>query len=133
MLTKTNIKTKLLNHSVYERDTDDSSPEDEPEERYSVDEGEGFNFTVKEMFDDISTLYSLCAESMKNKYLSTLMCVTLRHLGYSRRQGDSLVSNVGEMTARTYHKHSLTFLNNDIDEFCANERGGKQSASFYDL
>jgi hypothetical protein len=86
---------------VYERDTDDSPPEDEPEERYNADEGEGFDLTVKEMLDDISNLYSLRAESVNNKYLSTLMYVTLRHVGYSWRQVDSFLSSVGEMTART--------------------------------
>jgi hypothetical protein len=90
---------------VYERDNVDSPPENEPEEWYNADEGEGFDFTVKEMLDDISSFYSLCADSVNNKYLCTLMYVTLRHLGYSRRQGDPLVSNIGEITARTCHKH----------------------------
>jgi hypothetical protein len=126
-------KTKLRTHSVSERDANDSPPEDELEERYTADEGERFDFSAKEMLDDISTLYSLCAESVNNKYLSTLMYVTLRHLGCPWRHVDSFLSTVGGMTAETCHKHSQTFLNKDIDEFCADGRGGRQTASFYDL
>ncbi|CAF1691705.1 unnamed protein product, partial [Adineta ricciae] len=41
--------------------------------------------------------------------------------------------NIGAMTAETCHKHSQCFLNEDIDQFCTDGRGGKQSASLYDL
>lgn len=126
-------KTELRTYPVSEKDIDDSQSEEDLEEQYSAVEGAGFDFSAKEMLDDISALYSLCAESVNNKYLSTLMYVTLRHLGCSWRDVDSFLSTVGAMTAETCHKHSQTFLTKDIDDFCADGRGGKQIASFYDL
>lgn len=126
----TNLKLKL---SLYEKYNDDSPSEDEPEQLYSADEGINFDFTAKEMLENVGVLYSLCADYVNNKYLSTLMYMALRHLGYSWRDVDSFLSTVGGMTAETCHKHSQIFLNKDIDEFCADERGGKQRASFYDL
>ena len=130
---RTNLKTKFFTDALASRNTEDSPAEEEPEEENNTDEGDKYDFSAKEMLNDISILYSLCAESVNNKYLSTLMYVSLRHLGHAWREVDSFLSAVGGMTSKTCHKHSMTFLNSDIDEFCVDERGGKQSASFYDV
>jgi hypothetical protein len=128
-----NPKTKLSFNAVPEKNNDDSPPEDEPELLYSADEGEHFDFTAGEMLENIGGLYSLCADFVSDKYLSTLIYVALRHFGYSWRDVDSFLCTVGGMTAETCQKHSQIFLNKDIDVFCADGRGGKQCASFYDL
>ena len=130
---KTNMKLKPPSNSLFATSNDDSTFEDEPEQLYSSEEGKTFDFTPKEMLDNIAVLYTLCAETVDNKYLSTLLYITLRHLGYSWRDVDSFLGTIGAMTAKTCHNHSKTFLSEDIDHFCAEERGGKQRASFYDL
>ena len=130
---KINPKLKSSSNSIFEINNDDYLPEGEPEQLDDSDEELSFDFTAKEMLDHISVLYALCAESVNNKYLSTLMYVTLRHFGYSWRDVDFFLSNIGAMTAETCHRHSQTFLNEDIDHFCVDGRGGKQATSFYDL
>jgi hypothetical protein len=128
-----NLKVKFTTNRVSEENNDDSPSEDEAEQPYGRDVRESVDFVAKEMLENISVLYTLCAESVSNKYLSTLMYITLRHFGYSWRDVDLFLGAVGGMTAETCHKHSQTFLNKDIDDFCCEGRGGKQSASFYDL
>ena len=130
---KVNPNLKPSSNSFFDEKNDDHVSKEEPEQLYDSNDGKSFDFTAKEMIDNISVLFALCAESVNTKYLSTLMYLTLRHLDYSWRHVDSFLKNIGAMTAQTCHKYSQCFLNEDIDQFCTHERGGKQCASFYDL
>ena len=68
----TNLKIKLTLNSSAEKERNDCPSEDEPELLYSADEWKNFDFTAKEMLENISTLYTLCAESVSQRYFETV-------------------------------------------------------------
>ena len=58
--------------------------------------------------------------------------MTLRRFGHSWRDIDVYLCEIGAMTSKTAHKWSNIFIDEDLDAFTAEERGGTQTDSFWD-
>ena len=125
-----NLRRKLSSEMFKEKKQDESSTDDE--EQYDVDQYKTFDFTNKEMLHHISDIYSLCKETCNPKYLSVLLYMSCRHVGFSWRQTDDFLKNIGAMSIVSSHYHSQTFLNEDLSYFKLDGRGGKRGSDFWD-
>ena len=54
------------------------------------------------------------------------------YFGVFWRKVDSLLKQIGSLSAETSNKWSEIFIGQDLDDFLENNRGGKRSQSFYD-
>ena len=58
--------------------------------------------------------------------------MALRPFGHSWRDFDQFLNAICSMTAKSAHKWGYILVNQDLDEFSIDERGGKQNDSFWD-
>ncbi|CAF1192586.1 unnamed protein product [Didymodactylos carnosus] len=91
-----NLKTKFSTESLTKTKPESSSGDDE-----EVLKGESFEFSAKEMIDNVGDLFALCAKIVNIRHLSTLMYITLRHLKFTYKDDESLLNSIGAMTAQS--------------------------------
>ncbi|CAF1017857.1 unnamed protein product [Didymodactylos carnosus] len=107
-----------------------SGEEDEYRDDQSVRE---IDFSTTEMTQNVGDIMKLCQETCNIRYLSTLLYMSLRHFNIPTTALDVFMSSIGAYNRKTSHKWSDVFLNQSLDEFLLDRRGGKRGDGFYDL
>lgn len=91
------------------------------------------NFKDKIQLYDIGDLFELCKNQCNIRYLSALIYLILRHFNISFQETDTLLKDIGALTAQTAHKWASLFMDGEFDECVTDGRGGKRGDSFYDV
>jgi len=91
------------------------------------------SFSEKLSLTGIGDLGEMCKSKCGTKYLSTLLCMSLRFFSIKWEDIDEYLKSIGFMTAQICHKWAKAFIKGDYEEFSTDLRGGKQTDSFYDM
>ena len=109
-----------------------SSSSEEEQIDYTKDSDESFDFTNQTMLDNIGDLFALCKEEYGSKNMSVLIYMVLRHFNLSWRDTEEFLKNIGAMSIVSCHKWSKVFLDEDLDAFVEDGRGGRRGSVFWD-
>ena len=115
-----------------ERKSISLSSSDEDEIHYYEEPDKSVDFTDKAMLDNIGDLFALCKEECGSKNVSILVYMLLRHFNLLWRDAEDFLKKIGAMNIVSCHKWSQVFLNEDLDTFVEDGRGGKRRSSFWD-
>jgi hypothetical protein len=96
-------------------------------------DGEFDNLANIMTINDIADLFQLIKDKIGSKFITVLLYMTLRHFGLNWLQCNDFLKQINALTAQTAHKWANIFLFGDFDDFIKEERGGKQTSSFYDI
>ncbi|CAF1284210.1 unnamed protein product [Rotaria sp. Silwood1] len=102
-------------------------PDSSTSEEEDYSSSEPIKFTEKKILSDIGDLFTLCTQEGNRKYLSTMIYMLLRHLGYSWRETDEILDTTGSTKCETAHKYADLYLNGDFEEFIGEHRGQDES------
>jgi hypothetical protein len=127
-----NMNSRRSIESIESNEPETSSSEEEEIMINSDDDIDHINFSNESVLNDISDLFSFCKEQINTRFISVLLYMSLRHLGHSWRDVESLLTSIGGMTVKTSHKWANILVTKDFDEFTMDDRGGKRFDSFWD-
>lgn len=82
---------------------------------------------------DIGNLFEIIREESSSRSLSVLVYLMLIYFGISWREVDSFLKDIGGLTAETCNRWSTVLLEQGLEEFLEDNRGGKHSERFYDI
>jgi len=82
---------------------------------------------------DIGNLFGAIAEETSLRSLSVLIYLSLMYFGLPWRKIDLFLKDIGALTAQTCNKWSTTLIEEELEEFLEDNRGGKHDESFYDI
>jgi hypothetical protein len=125
---KKRLSTSLLSNQL----NNTSSTEESDMEIDNYDDEESSNSKENFTIGHIADLFELCRAQCPLKYLSVLLYMSLRRFGITWNDCDDFLRDIGSLKAQTAHKWFQTFVSGDLDEFQAENRGGKHNAEFYD-
>ena len=91
-------------------------------------------FSLKDKINigDIADLFEIVKSQTSLRSLSVLIYLSLTHFGVSWRKADLFLKQIGSLSAETCNKWSKVFIEQDLDDFLEDNRGGKRGQSFYD-
>ena len=81
---------------------------------------------------DIANLFGALSEETSIRPLSVLVYLSLVYFGISWRDIDLFLKAIGGLAAETCNKWSTDIIEQDLEEFLQDNRGGKHEESFYD-
>ncbi|CAF1519064.1 unnamed protein product [Adineta ricciae] len=111
------------------------SSSDSAEEEMKINEDTtslSTNIGDKVQLTDISDIFELCKNNCSYKFLSVLLYMSLRHFNITWRDCDLFSQEIGSLSSQTCQKWVDIFVSGDIDQFCADNRGGKHIETFYE-
>ena len=121
-----------------EGEVEDVTSEEETEEKEDSNDEDYVPQEHDEIFKEkidisaIADLFELCKSTSGSRNLSVLLYSLLRHLGLSWRRVDDILSSIGAFRCANAHRWAEVFVSEDFSAFVRDDRGGKQSDSFYD-
>ena len=91
-------------------------------------------FSLKDKINigDIADLFEVVKSQTSLRSLSVLIYLSLTYFGVSWRKADLFLKQIGSFSAETCNKWSEAFIEQDLDDFLEDNRGGKRGQSFYD-
>ncbi|CAF0817654.1 unnamed protein product [Didymodactylos carnosus] len=124
------FEEKLKEHEVEEMSVE-KEDDDDDEEEYIPGKDDTL-LMEKLQLSDIADLFELCKTQTGVRNLSVLLYTLLRHVGLPWGTIDDLLASIGAYRCKTAHKSAKIFPSGDFNTFTEDNRGGKQSNSFYD-
>ena len=82
---------------------------------------------------DIGNLFGAVAEETSIRSLSVLVYLSLMHFGLPWRDIDLFLKDIGGLSAEICNKWGKILIEEDLEEFLKDNRGGKHDESFYDI
>ncbi|CAF4453872.1 unnamed protein product [Didymodactylos carnosus] len=124
------FEEKLKEHEVEEMSVEEEDDNDD-EEEYILEKDDTL-LMEKLQLSDIADLFELCKTQTGVRNLSVILYMLLRHVGLPWGTIDDLLASIGAYRCKTAHKSAKIFVSGDFNTFTEDNRGGKQSDSFYD-
>ena len=90
------------------------------------------NFNDKVALHDISDIFKLCENNYKYKFISVLLCMSLRRFNITSRECDFFLKQIGALSSQTYQKLVDIFISDNFEQFSTDSRGGKHTKDFYE-
>lgn len=135
---KRQIHSLLVNHARSNQAKESAWSSDEETPHMSMDIEEDSDDEDEHMapgkldIHAIGDLFQMCKNECGSRKLSVLVYLILRFSGQKWDVINDLLGQMGAYRCESAHKWSQVFLSNDMEGFCDDGRGGKQSDSFYD-
>jgi len=82
---------------------------------------------------DIGNLFEVIKQQTSLRSLSTLVYLSLMYFRISWREIDSFLKDIGALTAKTCNKWSTDLIEQDLNNFLEDNRGGKHNEGFFDI
>ncbi len=82
---------------------------------------------------DIGNLFEIIKQDTSLRSLSVLLHLSLMYFGIPWRKIDSFLKDIGGLSAQSCNKWSRILIEEDLEEFLEDNRGGKHSESFFDI
>jgi hypothetical protein len=82
---------------------------------------------------DIGNLFEIIKQDTSLRSLSVLLHLSLMYFGIPWRKIDSFLKDIGGLSAQSCNKWSRILIEEDLEEFLEDNRGGKHSESFFDV
>ncbi|CAF1597815.1 unnamed protein product [Adineta ricciae] len=113
---------------------DDGFVPDIPTDLHDSNENNKENNCLKNKMSvlDIGNLFEALSEETSIRPLSVLVYLSSVNFGIPWRDIDLFLKAIGGLTAKTCNKWSTDIIEQDLEEFLQDNRGGKDEESFYD-
>jgi hypothetical protein len=82
---------------------------------------------------DIGNIFEVIGQETSLRSLSVLMYLSLMYFGIAWREIDSFLKDIGGLSAETCNKWGTILLEQELEEFLVDNRGGKHGECFYDM
>jgi hypothetical protein len=82
---------------------------------------------------DIGNLFEIIRQETSLRSLSVLLHLSLMYFDIPWRKIDSFLKDIGGLSAESCNKWSRILIEEDLEEFLEDNRGGKHGESFFDI
>jgi hypothetical protein len=82
---------------------------------------------------DIGDLFEIIRQETSLRSLSVLLHLSLMYFGIPWRKIDSFLKDIGGLSAETCNKWSTSLIEQDLEGFLEDNRGGKHGEGFFDI
>ena len=123
-------RLRLLDKAV-DHSNESSTESDEEEMRTNEDLfSMPKNFNDQVTLNDISDVFEICKNNCSYKFISALLCMSLRHFKIIWQDCDLFMKEIGALSSQTCQKWTDIFISGDFDQFCTDNRGESVSRTF---